>query len=107
MELSTVWFLLIAVLWTGYLVLEGFDFGVGSVRARVPLARRDALDGVAVHQLEPEDGKDGVQRGERDHRREHHPGADAGGHAPCREHPDAVDAARGGVGGDHPGLAPA
>lgn len=29
MELSTVWFLLIAVLWTGYLVLEGFDFGVG------------------------------------------------------------------------------
>ena len=29
MELSTVWFVLIAVLWTGYLVLEGFDFGVG------------------------------------------------------------------------------
>ncbi|NCT90576.1 cytochrome d ubiquinol oxidase subunit II [Cellulomonas sp. APG4] len=29
MELSTVWFILIAVLWTGYLVLEGFDFGVG------------------------------------------------------------------------------
>jgi cytochrome d ubiquinol oxidase subunit II len=26
--LSVVWFLLIAVLWTGYLVLEGFDFGV-------------------------------------------------------------------------------
>ncbi|WP_456826898.1 cytochrome d ubiquinol oxidase subunit II [Cellulomonas sp. P5_E12] len=29
MELTTVWFILIAVLWTGYLVLEGFDFGVG------------------------------------------------------------------------------
>ena len=29
MELSDVWFVLIAVLWTGYLVLEGFDFGVG------------------------------------------------------------------------------
>ena len=29
MELSTVWFILIAVLWTGYFVLEGFDFGVG------------------------------------------------------------------------------
>jgi cytochrome d ubiquinol oxidase subunit II len=29
MELSTVWFILIAVLWTGYLALEGFDFGVG------------------------------------------------------------------------------
>ncbi|MEV4471947.1 cytochrome d ubiquinol oxidase subunit II [Nonomuraea sp. NPDC049504] len=29
MELTTVWFVLIAVLWTGYFVLEGFDFGVG------------------------------------------------------------------------------
>ncbi|WP_235530776.1 cytochrome d ubiquinol oxidase subunit II, partial [Phycicoccus sp. Root563] len=29
MELSTVWFIIIAVLWTGYFVLEGFDFGVG------------------------------------------------------------------------------
>jgi cytochrome d ubiquinol oxidase subunit II len=28
-ELHTVWFLLIAVLFTGYFVLEGFDFGVG------------------------------------------------------------------------------
>ncbi|GAA0970714.1 Cytochrome bd-I ubiquinol oxidase subunit 2 [Nocardioides aquaticus] len=29
MELTTVWFALIAILWTGYFVLEGFDFGVG------------------------------------------------------------------------------
>ena len=29
MELTTVWFVLIAVLWVGYFVLEGFDFGVG------------------------------------------------------------------------------
>ena len=29
MELTTVWFTLIAVLWVGYFVLEGFDFGVG------------------------------------------------------------------------------
>ena len=29
MDLAIVWFILIAVLWTGYLVLEGFDFGVG------------------------------------------------------------------------------
>ncbi|WP_062315793.1 cytochrome d ubiquinol oxidase subunit II [Demequina maris] len=29
MDLALVWFILIAVLWTGYLVLEGFDFGVG------------------------------------------------------------------------------
>src|ERR1044071_7664618 len=29
MSLQLLWFLLIAVLWTGYFVLEGFDFGVG------------------------------------------------------------------------------
>jgi cytochrome bd ubiquinol oxidase subunit II len=29
MELTTVWFLVIAGLWIGYFVLEGFDFGVG------------------------------------------------------------------------------
>lgn len=41
MELSTVWFLLIAVLWTGYLVLEGFDFGVGML---LPVLGRDDRD---------------------------------------------------------------
>ena len=29
MDLPLLWFVLIAVLWTGYLALEGFDFGVG------------------------------------------------------------------------------
>ena len=29
MDLPTIWFILIAVLWIGYFVLEGFDFGVG------------------------------------------------------------------------------
>ena len=29
MSLQTTWFLLIAVLWIGYFILEGFDFGVG------------------------------------------------------------------------------
>ncbi len=29
MELTTFWFIVIGVLWVGYLVLEGFDFGVG------------------------------------------------------------------------------
>jgi cytochrome d ubiquinol oxidase subunit II len=29
MELTTLWFTLIAVLFTGYFILEGFDFGVG------------------------------------------------------------------------------
>lgn len=29
MDLPTVWFVAVALLWTGYFVLEGFDFGVG------------------------------------------------------------------------------
>ncbi len=29
MELTDFWFIIIAVLWTGYFFLEGFDFGVG------------------------------------------------------------------------------
>jgi cytochrome d ubiquinol oxidase subunit II len=37
-ELTTVWFLLIAVLWTGYFFLEGFDFGVGML---LPILGRD------------------------------------------------------------------
>ncbi|GII54172.1 cytochrome c oxidase assembly protein [Planotetraspora thailandica] len=41
MELTTVWFLLIAVLWTGYFVLEGFDFGVGIL---LPLLGRTEAD---------------------------------------------------------------
>jgi cytochrome d ubiquinol oxidase subunit II len=38
MELTTVWFILIAVLWIGYFVLEGFDFGVGIL---LPVLGRD------------------------------------------------------------------
>jgi cytochrome bd ubiquinol oxidase subunit II len=37
-DLTTVWFLLIAVLFTGYFVLEGFDFGVGML---LPVLGRD------------------------------------------------------------------
>lgn len=40
MELTTVWFVLIAVLWTGYLVLEGFDFGVGMLLGVLPRGDR-------------------------------------------------------------------
>ncbi|WP_125777571.1 cytochrome d ubiquinol oxidase subunit II [Antribacter gilvus] len=36
MDLTIVWFVLIAVLWTGYLVLEGFDFGVGMLASLLP-----------------------------------------------------------------------
>ena len=44
MELTTIWFILIAVLWIGYFVLEGFDFGVGAL---FPVLGRgtDARDG--------------------------------------------------------------
>ncbi|MFV0285283.1 MAG: cytochrome d ubiquinol oxidase subunit II [Demequina sp.] len=35
MDLPLLWFILIAVLWTGYLVLEGFDFGVGMLLEKV------------------------------------------------------------------------
>ncbi|GAA0431654.1 cytochrome c oxidase assembly protein [Acrocarpospora corrugata] len=31
MQLTDVWFAAIAVLWTGYFILEGFDFGVGAL----------------------------------------------------------------------------
>jgi cytochrome d ubiquinol oxidase subunit II len=41
MELQTVWFVLIGALWTGYFVLEGFDFGVGAL---LPVLGRDRLD---------------------------------------------------------------
>jgi cytochrome d ubiquinol oxidase subunit II len=36
--LQIIWFVLIAVLWTGYLFLEGFDFGVGML---LPILGRD------------------------------------------------------------------
>ena len=33
MSLETFWFILIGLLWAGYLILEGFDFGVGMLLA--------------------------------------------------------------------------
>jgi cytochrome d ubiquinol oxidase subunit II len=36
MELTTIWFALIAVLWIGYFTLEGFDFGVGMLLGILP-----------------------------------------------------------------------
>jgi cytochrome d ubiquinol oxidase subunit II len=38
MSLADLWFILIAFFWTGYLVLEGFDFGVGML---LPFLARD------------------------------------------------------------------
>jgi cytochrome bd ubiquinol oxidase subunit II len=41
MSLPEFWFLLIAVLWAGYFLLEGFDFGVGSLLPFLPRGERD------------------------------------------------------------------
>ena len=40
-HLQTLWFGLIAVLWIGYFILEGFDFGVGTL---LPFLGRDDTD---------------------------------------------------------------
>ena len=51
MELTTVWFCLIAVLWIGYFCLEGFDFGVGML---LPvLGRNDTERRVLINTIGP------------------------------------------------------
>jgi cytochrome bd ubiquinol oxidase subunit II len=45
MTLENVWFCLIAVLWGGYFVLEGFDFGVGML---LPFVPRDDAERAAM-----------------------------------------------------------
>lgn len=51
MELALVWFILLAVLWTGYLVLEGFDFGVGML---IPfIGKTDKERRVALNTIGP------------------------------------------------------
>ncbi|SHK74763.1 cytochrome bd-I ubiquinol oxidase subunit 2 apoprotein [Pseudonocardia thermophila] len=51
MELTDIWFLLIAVLWTGYFVLEGFDFGVGTLLPVV--GKTDTDRRVAINTIGP------------------------------------------------------
>ncbi|KRF11421.1 cytochrome C oxidase assembly protein [Nocardioides sp. Soil797] len=51
MELTTLWFILIAVLWIGYFTLEGFDFGVGML---LPvLAKNDTERRVMINTIGP------------------------------------------------------
>ena len=47
MSLADVWFVLVAVLWSGYFVLEGFDFGVGML---LPFLPRDESERSAMLQ---------------------------------------------------------
>jgi cytochrome d ubiquinol oxidase subunit II len=55
-DLAIVWFVIIAVLWTGYLVLEGFDFGVGMLMSLLPrgdAAHREKERRVLVNSIGP------------------------------------------------------
>jgi cytochrome d ubiquinol oxidase subunit II len=51
MTLQIFWFCLIAVLWSGYFVLEGFDFGVGMLLPFVPRDSRER--GVLLESIGP------------------------------------------------------
>src|SRR6478672_12754796 len=51
MTLSTVWFVIVAFFWTGFFVLEGFDFGVGALHKVV--GRTDVERRVAINAIGP------------------------------------------------------
>jgi cytochrome d ubiquinol oxidase subunit II len=47
MQLHTIWFVIIAIFWVGFFVLEGFDFGVGvlhTIVGKTEIERRVALN---------------------------------------------------------------
>ncbi len=49
MHLHTLWFIILALLWVGFFVLEGFDFGVGALHTivgRTEMGRRVALNAI-------------------------------------------------------------
>src|SRR5213596_3517800 len=51
MDLQILWFILIAVLWSGYFLLEGFDFGVGMLLPFVP--RNESERGAMFESIGP------------------------------------------------------
>ena len=51
MSLETLWFVIVAVFWTGFFVLEGFDFGVGVLHAIV--GRGEDERRVAINAIGP------------------------------------------------------
>jgi cytochrome bd ubiquinol oxidase subunit II len=51
MHLHTIWFVIVAVFWVGFFVLEGFDFGVGALHALV--GRTDEERGLALSTIGP------------------------------------------------------
>ena len=67
MHLSDLWFIAIAVLWAGYFVLEGFDFGVGIL---LPVLGRDqGRRRIMINTIGPSLGR---QRGLAAHRGRRH-----------------------------------
>src|SRR5947209_13642935 len=51
MQLHTIWFIIIAIFWVGFFVLEGFDFGVGALHAWV--GRSETERRVAINTIGP------------------------------------------------------
>jgi cytochrome d ubiquinol oxidase subunit II len=51
MQLHTIWFVIIAIFWVGFFVLEGFDFGVGMLHTVV--GKTDAARGAALDTIGP------------------------------------------------------
>ncbi len=51
MTLPILWFIIVAVFWTGFFVLEGFDFGVGALHRVV--GRNEAERRVAINAIGP------------------------------------------------------
>jgi cytochrome bd ubiquinol oxidase subunit II len=50
-HLNNIWFIVIAILWVGFFVLEGFDFGVGMLHSFV--GRTDAERRVCINTIGP------------------------------------------------------
>jgi cytochrome d ubiquinol oxidase subunit II len=51
MQLHTIWFIIIAVLWVGFFVLEGFDFGVGALHTFI--GRSEEERRIAINTIGP------------------------------------------------------
>jgi cytochrome bd-type quinol oxidase subunit 2 len=51
MQLHTIWFIIIAIFWVGFFVLEGFDFGVGVLHTVI--GRSEAERRVAINTIGP------------------------------------------------------
>ena len=52
MDLNTIWFILIAILYIGYFILEGFDLGVGILHpfvAKTDGERRMVINTIGPH----------------------------------------------------------